>query len=522
MRIKKKDEFSRIKLKSAISRLYSKYYSLGFFKININYNYAFSEKGGVVVNIKIDEGTRFYIKRIDFEGDVLLDSLIYLIPKKLPIPYLDEFVNNLETQIYYLYYNQGYPFISLQRDTAFEGDSFINLKEKIYAGKRILIKSIRIEGNHNVRDGILFKEISIKVPEYFNYNKIIESIQRIYSLRLFRSVNYKIENDSILIFQVSEVAQRYLETKLGLTYPYFLNLGLILGHLNIFGNAQNLEISLNGLFSYSNDKFILNDRSININYRERYFLDKRDLFLNASLIYSKYGQIGQLGDYGKTEEISLNNEILRQFSRYFYTNFGISIKRTITLGYEDSRFIILTYQKLSYDDRNSYLDATRGFILSLSVSEAFGQAGFIKLTQNYSKYFYSFAFRIRSGQIFGKDIPYSEKFFLGGEGSVRGYLNNSIGYVIDNLQPASNYFLNGNFEYRWRINNFFGMVFFYDFAIVSNDFENLIRSNVYSGYGLGFRFYINFIPIRFDFAINPNSHIFPKDIFVYFSIGNMF
>jgi outer membrane protein assembly factor BamA len=421
-----------------------------------------------------------------------------------------------------LYYNQGFPFIKVERDTSFESDSFINLTERINANKRVLIKQIRIEGNHNVRDGILFKEILINPPEYFNYNKILESIQRIYSLRFFRSVNYKIENDSILVLQVVEVPQRYLETNMGFTYPYFLNLSFLIGHLNIFGNAQNLEVGLNGLFSYSDNKILLNDRSININYKERYFLDRRNLFLNASIIYSKYGQIGQFEDYGKTEEFSLNSEIIRQFSRYFYTNFGISLKRTTILGYEESRIILSFSQRASYDDRNSYLDATKGFLLSFSISEAFGQAQFIKLNQIYSKYFYSFAFRIRSGQIFGKDIPYSEKFFLGGEGSVRGYLNNSIGESVDNLQPASNHFINGNFEYRWRFNNFFGIVYFYDFAIVSNEFEKIFKNKVYSGYGLGFRFYINFIPIRFDFAINPDSKIFPRDILVYFSIGNMF
>ena len=163
-----------------------------------------------------------------------------------------------------MYYNQGFPFIKVERDTSFESDSFINLTERINANKRVLIKQIRIEGNHNVRDGILFKEILINPPEYFNYNKILESIQRIYSLRFFRSVNYKIENDSILVLQVVEVPQRYLETNMGFTYPYFLNLSFLIGHLNIFGNAQNLEVGLNGLFSYSDNKILLNDRSINI------------------------------------------------------------------------------------------------------------------------------------------------------------------------------------------------------------------------------------------------------------------
>jgi outer membrane translocation and assembly module TamA len=59
-------------------------------------------------------------------------------------------------------------------------------------------------------------------------------------------------------------------------------------------------------------------------------------------------------------------------------------------------------------------------------------------------------------------------------------------------------------------------------VLVSNEFTNLIKSNVYSGYGIGFRFYINYIPLRFDFALNPNSKVLPKDLFIYFSIGQMF
>jgi len=478
--------------------------------------------GNVIVNININEGKRFYIKQIQFEGDSLLDSLIYIIPRKLPIAYSDEFINSFESQIYYFYYNSGFPFVNVLRDTIIENDSLLIVKEKVSAGKKIIIKQIKIEGNKQVRDAIFFKEITIKVPSYFNYNQIIQSIQRIYSLRLFKSVNYKIEDDSILVFQVIESPERYLETNIGFTYPYFLNISFLIGHLNIFGNVQNLELITNGLFSWTNSKILLNNRSITLNFRERYFLDMKNLFLNSNIIYNKTGQIGQVEDYGKIEEIGLNAEILRQFSNYFYSAFSILLKNSITIGYEDKRFILTLSQRVVYDDRNSYLDATRGFVSSFSISQAFIQAKFIKFNELYSKYFYSFAFRIRMGQIFGSDIPYSEKFFLGGEGSVRGYLNNSIGETFDNLQPASNHYINGNFEYRWRFSSFFGITFFYDFALVSNEFANLIRSSIYNGYGIGFRFYINFIPIRFDFALNPNSRVLPKDLFIYFSIGQMF
>ncbi len=478
--------------------------------------------GNVLVEIKINEGPRFYISKIEFEGDIILDSLIYLLPKKMPLPYSDEFINNFENNIYYLYYNSGFPFIKVERDTNFIEDSFLILKEKISAGNRVLIKSIRIDNNNNVRDAIFFKEITIKPNEYFNYNKIIESVQKLYSLRLFKSVNYKIESDSILVFYVEEAPQRYLETNTGLTYPYFLNLRLLIGHLNIFGNVQNLEISTSGLFSYSNKRILLNDRIINLNYRERYLLDISNLVLNASLTYTKHGQLGQFEDFGKIEEISLNSEILRQFSRFFYSAIGISLKKSITIGYEESRFILTFSQRAVYDDRNNYLDAKSGFLANLSISEAFGQAKFTKLTKVYAKYFYSFAFRLRMGQIFGSDIPYSEKFFLGGDGSVRGYLNNSIGEPFDDLNPASNHYVNGNFEYRWRFHNLFSIVFFYDFAITSNKIKEIFNKSVYSGYGIGIRFYINLIPIRFDFALNPNSRILPKDLFLYFGIGNMF
>jgi outer membrane protein assembly factor BamA len=112
--------------------------------------------GNVIVNININEGKRFYIRQIQFEGDILLDTLIYIIPKKMPIAYSDEFMNAFESQIYYLYYNNGFPFISVLRDTIFENDSSLIIKEKISAGKRIMIKQIKIEGNKNVRDAIFF------------------------------------------------------------------------------------------------------------------------------------------------------------------------------------------------------------------------------------------------------------------------------------------------------------------------------------------------------------------------------
>lgn len=518
LKLKKGSPFSRVRLRAGIARLKLLYASKGFFKVKIDSKYRVREDATVDIFLKINEGKRAYVVDLKFEGDTILPYVERIEKNFRPIPYDEDFISRLETNIYYFYYENGYPFFQMQRDTSFLNDTSIVLLEHISSGPLVIIKEIKLDGNRHIRAGIIWKEIVIKTGDTFRYSKVMESIRRLYSLQVFDAVNYRIIDDSILVFLFKEGKLRYLENNIGFTYPAYLYLNLRLGHLNIFGNMQNLEIAPSLLFSFQ-DGFSIYERRLDIYYRERYFLNFQNLRFNTNLFEYKTVDIREYG---------INSEIIKEFTKYFYMHFGLSWKKTEAFTYQPITNVNSIFHRSTYDDRNNILDATFGTLISIYIQRAFTGAHFWKLTQVYALYrsldIHTLALRLRGGQILSKEeVPYGERFLLGGEGSVRGYDFNSIGtYVSDSLNPASLNYLNFNIEYRGHFTSKLALVLFLDGAYTSDSLRNLLQERPHLGYGLGFRIYIGFAPIRIDFAISDRFKVFPRDVRIYFGVGNMF
>ncbi len=518
LRLKEGGPFSRVRLRSGIARLQILYASKGFFSARIESSYRINPDATVDIVIRIDEGKRAWIIDLVFEGDTILPYVARLERNFKPVPYDEDFISSLETDIYYFYYENGYPHFQMTRDTSFLNDTAIVLRERISSGPPVTIRRIVIEGNRHIRPAIFFKEIVVRPPEIFRYSKVMESVRRLYSLQVFDAVNYRVRDDSILVFVVKESKLRYLENNVGFTYPSYLYLSFRLGHYNIFGNMQNLEVAPVILLSFS-DGVSIYERRLDVFYRERYFLDRKNLRFNMNAFHYRTKDINEYG---------LNAETIKEFSRYFYVHLGLSWKKTETFTYQPYININSIFQRATYDDRNNILDATFGVLMSLYTQRAFTGANFWKFTEVYAIYrsldIHTLALRLRGGQIFSREeVPYSERFLLGGEGSVRGYDFNSIGTVVsDSLNPASTNYFNFNLEYRNHLTSKFGFVLFLDGAWTSDTLSLLFSGRPALGYGFGLRFYVGFAPIRIDFAISDKFKVFPADVRIYFGVGNMF
>jgi len=284
LRLKEGGPFSRVRLRSGVARIQILYASKGFFSVKIESSYRVNPDATVDIYIKIDEGRRAWIVDLIFEGDTILPYVKQIERNFKPVPYDEDFISSLETDIYYFYYENGFPHFQMTRDTSFINDTAIVLKEKIKSGPLVVIKRIELEGNKHIRPAIFFKEIVVHPPEVFKYSRVMESIRRLYSLQVFDAVNYRIKDDSILVFVVKESKLRYLENNIGFTYPSYLYLSFRLGHYNIFGNMQNLEVAPVILLSFA-DGVSVYERRLDIYYRERYFLDRKNLRFNMNAFH---------------------------------------------------------------------------------------------------------------------------------------------------------------------------------------------------------------------------------------------
>ena len=108
----------------------------------------------------------------------------------------------------------------------------------------------------------------------------------------------------------------------------------------------------------------------------------------------------------------------------------------------------------------------------------------------------------------GKEVPFYERYFLGGEQSIRGFdiyrigPKNEDGYIIGGDKAA---FL--NFEYRIPFNQQFSVVLFYD---IGNAYDTGVPINLddtYSSLGLELRVFVPMlnVPFRLIFAYNSRT-----------------
>ncbi|MBN1638586.1 MAG: BamA/TamA family outer membrane protein, partial [Ignavibacteriales bacterium] len=190
---------------------------------------------------------------------------------------------------------------------------------------------------------------------------------------------------------------------------------------------------------------------------------------------------------------------------------------------------------------NNIIFPTRGYSLSLIAEEGnlvphliskiggydFNNPLYIKIILSttffpvvYNSNESSFGFKFRIGNIFTYDgnkfdIPLSQRFYAGGNSSVRGWRTRELVPPLDfasfsgqdftnvllrNITPGGFFLLEGSVETRNRIWDNFGAAIFLDYGNTWNNITELKLNGIAIAAGFGFRLYLDFIIARFDFG----------------------
>jgi outer membrane protein insertion porin family len=112
----------------------------------------------------------------------------------------------------------------------------------------------------------------------------------------------------------------------------------------------------------------------------------------------------------------------------------------------------------------------------------------------------------------GSPVPYWEKFFLGGERSIRGYEVYSIGPMEKGYNVGGEKAFVFNLEYIIPVGGPLYTIFFYDVGNTVAADDNLSLADMYSSLGIEARLFVPAlrIPFRLIFAYN-NKKIYPND-----------
>ena len=190
--------------------------------------------------------------------------------------------------------------------------------------------------------------------------------------------------------------------------------------------------------------------------------------------------------------------------------------------------------KLSLDRRDNFLAPTKGYSLYSEVniaSELLGGGVAFQKVEFGASYHAVIAeplllhFGIRTGAIFSQrdardDIPFAERFFNGGENTVRGYLQGEASPLDENgEQIGAESFVLLNLELETRLLQNLSLVGFFDTVTNARDgyFESKVESLSSAGVGLRYQTVVG--PIRLEYGHNLNPRASDPSGALHFSVG---
>ncbi|MBD3287716.1 BamA/TamA family outer membrane protein, partial [candidate division KSB1 bacterium] len=120
-------------------------------------------------------------------------------------------------------------------------------------------------------------------------------------------------------------------------------------------------------------------------------------------------------------------------------------------------------------------------------------------------------------------IPLNERFYAGGDGSIRGFSRRSVGPKRDGDQPiGGNFTIVTNYEIRFPLYKKLGATLFWDAGNVWQNARRFNFEDIRYGTGCGLRYNSPLGIARLDFGVNLDRKSSEKAGEIYFTIGQLF
>lgn len=527
-----------------MERLTAYYYSKGFLLVKVDRPSVEFKKGdGIYVHFTITEGDRFTIGTLDFKGDLIYDPAVLAqkVQSRPEQTFNGRTLNDDLVMLKGLYAAKGFAYADISPLTEIkQEEKKVNIVFAIDRGEKIFIEEIRVSGNTRTRDNVIRRELRLTEGAVYDSEEIKRSKQEVNNLGFFETVNINTEPGSQpnLVKLKVEVKERPTGSfSIGAGYSSVDSvMGMFqISQNNLFGKGQQLTLmaQLGGHSNY-----------YNISFTEPWFRDTRtsvgfDLF-NITREYEEFDRDSS----GTTLRASFpfyNYDFTRYHLTYRYEATDIDVTDDdVALEIqrqEGSTTVSSISNGVIHDSRDDKWKPRTGLYTSASIELAGfgGDARFVGLNFTAAKWFplpLDTAIMLRGtiGELFelGEDIPISEKYFLGGLDSLRGFESRSVGprerrpksskdirlfgtnYEVKRAGKSDEKDVVGgekalffNFEYLFPIMKEAGIrgVLFFDTGN-SYDKGDTFFSDLRYDVGFGVRWYSPFGPLRIEWGKN--------------------
>ncbi len=538
---------------------------------------------GVLLRVLIDEGPQYSTGKIEIGGNRLFSAqeVNAAVHSKSSTIYNQSEMEKDASRLYDLYADQGYVMTDVNHQLSLDTEKrVVNISYEIRESIRsfvgnITFKGVSMDKNKLVKptkgyeevplktkDKVIRRELTLEPGDVLRKDEMVRTQERLQRLGFFDGVDVRPEPtasaDTLdLVLYLAERQTGTIQFGVGYSTEKKAEIFTDLQENNLFGSGNSLQFKVD---------LAQEGSGWDISYTEPYFMDTR-----VGLTLSFYRDIldqtidgTQIGtgvdtsnDY-EEKQTGIGITLSYPVQQYLTASLELQVKQVklaasdsnpdfvipAPLGPTDSRSHIIT-PGITYDSRDSVIWPTKGVRYMVTTDFAGGPLGgdnnYVKLYAEgnwYKKFSDRFigAVRARGGYINAysgtADAPISDRFFLGGSNTVRGFdfrgISPTITYTdttnneIEDITVGGDVMLNFNFELRTKFTDRFIGVLFFDAGGVWDKVEDVDLTQLRFGVGPGIvlNLPIGYFQVGYGipFNVQPGDHTMGP----YFTFGSTF
>lgn len=572
-RLSKKDIYDPAKLQEDLDKVRDLYRGAGYKNVVIGdpkvevraLNPGAAEpkdqKRRMFITVPLEEGERWKFGQVTIEGNQIYSDQLLLraFSRKTGGWLRSKVIDDGVKAITDAYHNTGYIFAHVEPELVEREGRVADVVIHVKEGDQFKVGRIEFQGNDRTKDKVLRRELRLYEGGLMNVTAIRNSVLKVNQLGYFKlneedpvEIDTDTENKKVnLVFKGEEADRTELQFGGGWSELDGFFGQFAINTKNFLGRGEQVGVSLQS--GKLRDYF-------DLSYYVPWFLDRpQSIGIRAYSQSLEYGLVSNADHYLRNSKGAVltygRNFRLFQSASISYNRSNYDDQQDL-LGTDGSVISYKTFINNSslrpayvFDSRDNPFEPTRGRRLSLAVEYAGGFLGgdnyFIRpeatfsIFQPVSNYPTKtvFAMNVEAGMITdfgGYGIQPLERFFLGGENSIRGHRFRSIFLRDANGDPqrdpltgvilGGDRFVQFNLEYHFLLGGPFRLLLFTDAGNVFGESQGFDLSNLRYTAGVELRVLLPVFgaPLRFIYAKNLDP--LPQDSFedFQFSIGTTF
>jgi outer membrane protein assembly complex protein YaeT len=492
--------------------------------------------GAVQVRFEIEQGSLYRIGRVEIVE--IHDGSEDVVREETPhdMVLTREWEQAQRSKLRNEAYREGYPDAQVTGETLSDvvnlesGEILRHLRFRVESGAAVRLDRVEFSGDADTKRSVLKRQVHLKLGAPLDLIEVSEARRKLMSLGIYREVGLSLEPSSgdtrTVVYELAPSQRKDLQLRGGWGSYELARLGFRWEHRNPWGRAHRYELEVKQSFKatlgealYVIPQFLGADLNTYLNaeysFREELSFDRttKGLAMGTAIQLSE-SDVRLAMEYGYSQEDADRDNL-----------FGFDSE-------DDATVASLTFT-VSLDRRDDLLAPSSGYSLSASYETA-GQ--WLGGSVNFQKLEFSSSYHVplneslivhvglSGGTILStgaasENIPFNERFFSGGENSVRGYLEGGASPLDSGGDEvgAESYALL-NLELEQRVYSQFSTVLFLD--SIYNARDGLAGdSDVLSSVGIGLRYQTVVGPLRLEYGHNLNNRESDSSGALHFSIG---